>query len=411
MSLISTKTTREGKPEIKSEGMGTLLDKNGLRYRIPPSLSVTTQRRLITNPSQSQTYSSKGHVNITLNSGDDYIWGKSSYMSFNLTASAASTFNSSALDIIKTLTIYHSSGTEIERLENVNLFRRSYDRYAYDQNYHDKKLSVAGYDPAVYGSNLSTYTEKFIVPLNHMSGLFDTNTLLPPYLMSGMRISIDLASNEEALKAAAATTYTISDVDIVLDSVTLADNVVKELNKTSASKGTELTWKSYEDTQKPESTQKLHISAERAVSRSNMAFMVARDLGNVQLQTADSLAPITYPVNQYQWRLGSSFFPNKKLDDKASMYKNAMYTFKSDGTVNYSDFKTDGADNSDGITTVLLERDDALDLSGLPVSSSRSLTLDATLDTPPASGYLINVFMTFEKVMRLFLYDKVQILE
>jgi hypothetical protein len=425
MSLMSSVTTRSGKPEVSNTPMDTLLSKNHLKYNIPPSLSVSVQRRAISNPAQSQTYNSKGKVNITSNSGDDWVWGRGSYLAFKLVASGDDTkkqFNSarsSAIDIIQTLTLYHSSGIEIERLEDVNLYHRVVDMYKYDSTYRKTELSATtSIDDAGAQVNLPTADsgDKFIIPLSHLSGLFDTDVLLPAYIMSGMRFSIDLSSAATALKSdgdGAATDYTISEVEIVLDSLTLADNVVKELNKKSASSGTELSWVSYENTAKTITTTKLNMSADRAVSRANRAFLVARDLVDVSNadRKKDSLSPNEFKTTQYQWRLGSQFFPNKMLEHKSQMYKTALNCFKDakqGGQVSFTNFK---AAAGDGIMCASLERDDMLDLSGLPVSSSRSLTINADFSAVDAGGVQCNLFMDFVKVAKCFLYDRIQILE
>lgn len=413
MSIVSSVTTRSGKPEIKSENMGTLLDKNHLKYSIPASLSVSVQRRMVSSPAQSQTYKSRGHVNVTSLTGDDFVNGRGSYIAFDLKRTDAgvtndakfNSFKSSAIDLIQTLTLYHSSGVEIERLEEVGLYRRVIDAYKRSASYHGSELSTTAKDQVI-----TTAGNKIVIPLKHLSGLFDLDVLLPPYLMSGLRFSIDLASASRALIGTDGNKdYQIENVEIVFDSITLADNVVKELNSVSAKSGTELTWESYENTAKTITTGTLNMSADRAVSRANMAFAVTRLVANLDDEKKDSLSPEEFKVANYQFRLGSQFFPNKQLEDKVQMYRTALNTFRAggEGTVTLGTFTQ--AAQCDGVMCASLERDDLLDLSGLPVSSSRSLTVNAKYDD--ALNRQVNLFMSFVKVMKLFLYDRVQVLE
>jgi hypothetical protein len=459
MSLSETRTTREGRPEFKSVATKTLIEANNLDYTVPPSLSVAVQRRHIRNEAQSITYSDGRTCNIVLNSGDDYCMGKSSYLSITVQSQGGTNVgfgSGSVLNLFKTMKLYHSSGVEIERLENVNLYRRFVHKYTKSEEWFCTVGSMMGYtqnDANIYGTDLGSGPHTFVIPLSELSGFFNTGKLIPSFLLSGMRVSIDLAAASEALVGRALltandalsipTSYTVSDVAIVLDATTIADVVQDKLNQTSSSSknGTEFHWKCYSHSPKTISQASLHISAEKAVSRASRAFCIVRRTANVNKGNLDAMVPEQLDMKSYQFRLGSMFFPNKTLTNSVEFYHNAIFAFDNFSTDNqtcvpFKDFK--GFDDvkhvdatagnlatavgsnvaivlpsdvlykaqgqSESAAVVALERSEG-SLSGLPVSGSRSLTLDATFANSAART--IDMFLEYTKVSSSFLYDRV----
>jgi hypothetical protein len=449
MSFAESKTTREGAPQIKSIPTATLIEANRLDYTVPPSLSVVVQRRHVRNEAQSVQYRDGRTCNIALNSGDDYCNGRTSYFTFKFetvgaVAESKVNFGSgSALNVIKTLTMYHSAGTEMDRLENHNLYQRFIHKYTKSSEYFCTVGSCMGYSynadgvvPAdntnnIYEGKLETGVHTFVIPMSEINGMFDTDQLIPSYALSGMRLSIDLAHFAEALVCetvnSGLTGYTISECAVVLDVMTLSDNIVDKLNQLSGSRksGTQFYWNTYDSTPKNITQGSLHVSAEKAVSRASKAFCIARRTADVSNILKDSMIPEALTLDSYQFRLGSSFFPNKTLNDHAEMYFNTLFAFDNfhssqQTCVPFKDFKQIGAGTtSESGAVVALERSEN-SLSGLPISGSRALTLDATFTQSSTGNSVtdgavnnktIDMFLIYTKVASCYLYDRIVLKE
>jgi hypothetical protein len=420
MSFAESQTTREARPDVKSVAAKTLIEANKLEYKVPPSLSVVVQRRHIRNEAQSLEYVSGRTCNIMINSGDDYANGQTSYLVFKAesTDGDAVTWGSgSALNMIRTITFFHSSGVEIERLENLNLYSRFVHKNTKGEEWFKTVGSMMGYEYAGSKSyeDLKTAQHTFVIPMSEISGMFNTEQLIPSYLLSGMRVSIDLAEAKVATKGTTASSQIkITEAAIVLDAFTLADNIQDKLNQVSGTSknGTEFHWQSYDHSPKTITQASLHISAEKAVSRASRAFALTRSTEYTNDGLKDSLKPEDLKLSQYQFRLGAMFFPNKTLTDSVEFYHNQTFAFGGFGhqmaTIDYKAFEGKAGDggaagDSESAAVAALERSD-MTLSGLPVSGSRALTLDATYSN--SGDRTVDMFLEYTKVASCFLYDR-----
>jgi hypothetical protein len=447
--ISSSLTTRE---DVKVQGIKTtsLLSANKLEYESAKSLSAVIQRRMISNPSTSNSYTSGSkNMSININAGDSFVSGRDSYLTFDLKVTAAAgtqhDFGSgSACNIFDQIVIYHSNSTEIERLDSFNLYRRFIDRNTEDAEFFKTKGAAMGYKVdsnaplTVDGTPYTALTtsQTFNIPLSKLSGLFDLDVLLPNFIMSGMRIEFSLATAETAIrgKVGGAESYELTNVAIVLDSLTLSDSTEDAINKLSAQKGLELTWKSYGHVRKNLTVNTLNVSSDKSVSRSIRSFALLRTEADIVKGTKDSLIPMENCITSYGWRLGSNFFPAQKLTNRREMYTTQLNSFKSpfkhkSAGVTYNQFIRIpvGADNdieeietedtkagpqggrSESAACVVLERSDILNLSGLSVSGSRQLSLNATVDSNaryPASK-VVDLFTEHVMLCSLWLFDKI----
>jgi len=117
-----------------------ILSLNGLNYSVPDNNSVVVRRTLIRSTFSNSTYTSNANAIVNLNTGNDYVYGKNSYLCFQLginagyTGTAATdiqmtspagalTYDArfgrgSAANIINNAVFTSSSGTEVERVVN-----------------------------------------------------------------------------------------------------------------------------------------------------------------------------------------------------------------------------------------------------------------------------------------------------
>lgn len=117
------------KPQDSSEA---LFDFNNLRYEMHPDLSLCTERTMKQASFQRGVYEEGATAECLLNSGSDFIHGRSSYLAFDLNISDPSEASNpneeylhfgksgSAFNLIRRIVITDRGGNEMERLENVN---------------------------------------------------------------------------------------------------------------------------------------------------------------------------------------------------------------------------------------------------------------------------------------------------
>ncbi len=436
---------------------------NDLVYRLPPSLSVVTKRQQVRQFFDKDSYGdTSGTMTCRLNTGDLYVDGRRSYLTFEVIATGASaTFGvGSALNVIREIRLTTESGVEIERITNVNLMARFRDNWMNDEGWFESVGTVAGYTPRykydrVYATGMKLGNDDpidagsaqvilrkqkaadlnnvknkrhFVIPLSCIAGLFNQSKLLPGLgLCSGLKVDITLESFAIALVGAGATGYSISRPAIVLDTYQLSDGVLKMLNQQSATSSLEYAFDTWDTSQKAESTTALSIESKKAVSRANMAFAVSR-LDAKLAVAEDSMAAEQFLVETQQWQLACLFLPNNAVQsfipdagyyDVAEQYQNALYAWGkfADHTVptnaRYNEFTgvtqvqttadppSAPSNEGKGCMACVLERSSVLQGSGLPLSGSRILQLRATYFT--ATPRTIHLFTNYTKLVRVFL--------
>jgi len=342
-------------------------------------MSVVVSRNMKRSYANLDEYGPGGKIIITWNSGSEYVNGMNSYLTFDAqvvgAAGATGLLGSgSAINFIDNVTINSIQGTEVDRVEGVNVYRRDKDRYEYSQDYINNIGSVMGYASTENGvtnaSNIVTIApQRYCIPLSKICGLCNTSVLLPSMLSGGLRFEIKLADLAEALKQGATvpTSYKISNVNMNLDSYQLADSIQKRLMQESAATGLEFFYETYDRTRHNiNASTKANITVRKAVSRALSAHAKTRLTANVRNLAQDSMESETNNVVGMFWRLGSLNFPNQRLTDKTEQYYYAQYAMgklmhpHKSNSISLSDFV-----GTEGITAVTLERSSVLSLSGL----------------------------------------------
>jgi len=282
----------------------SLIRVNGLSYRMPSNMSVVVSRSMKRSYANLDEYKQNGKIIVTWNSGAEYVNGMNSYLTFDaaVDVGVASFGSGSALNFIDNVTVNSIQGTEVDRVEGVNIYRRDMDRYTYSQDYINNIGSVMGYGstevtaiPAIdeNGTNvhpgfntgqtvpveLTTTVQRFCIPLSKICGLCNTSVLIPSMMAGGLRFEIRLASIAAALKqvSGTSTNYSLTNVNMHLDSFQLADSIQKRLMQEAASTGLEFFYETYDRTRHNiSSSGKANITVRKAVSRALSAFAKTR---------------------------------------------------------------------------------------------------------------------------------------
>lgn len=317
-----------------------LLATNDLVYILPPDLSVSVNQTHKNQYFQSNSYANTARGVCILNTGADYGDLRHSSLEFGITIPAivghGAWFgrNGSILNVIKSITISSRSGDELSRIQDLNLLSYHQNPLRFDKQWIDTVGGTIGYGQyiqTVAVGNAAFAAQRFSIPLYLLSDFFGYGRLMPPMVLSGLRVEIEWAAPDEAflttnladrhLQTAddvRVLSYTIDDPYISMRSVQLTDATQRTLNELSSTNGLELVYCDYERTDRSlnatEST--LNMEIRKAASRALKAFVVTRERTVADLTKSykiDSLRSQPWGYTHWQWQLGSLYFPQQPV--------------------------------------------------------------------------------------------------
>jgi hypothetical protein len=398
---------------------------NNLVYTQPKALSLAVNRTYNRQFFQRNTYAGDRSSTAICdwNSGTSYVNSHNSYVTFKVkvlgTGTPTATWGTgSAMNVVNEIRIRSRSGTELDRLQNANIYSKYESVYTKPRDNLATVGSSQGF-PSVVGTpstvaqiNSVTAT-RFTIPLPQLSTFFKPlkGQLLPPQLASGLHIEIVFEDYRTALKqlAGVVTGYEITDIEFQLDSVDMTDDVQKTINMESAEGGLEYAYERVYTSVSQQSVGQLTMSKQvrKAVSQACYATSVCIDSALKIDKTADSLVSRPYDITSFQYRLGALYFPHQKIQDSGEdgveAFTNAMMVYDklqnpySSGSVDVSTFKSKFA-----IMSASFEKDTHLNMSGLPINNSRVLELNCEF-SGAAAAFEVYTFLTFCSVARVFL--------
>tara|TARA_R110000772_G_scaffold233016_3_gene344588 strand:+ start:254 stop:1513 length:1260 start_codon:yes stop_codon:yes gene_type:complete len=401
-----------------------LLVNEGLTYNLPSSATVVVEKnQKVYFPHKSEYKDTENRIIVTLNSGSDFIDGKNSYLALNLSvqgthATPGSDFvtfgDGSAVNLFDEIVIRSRDGAEVERIRKLNSLVATRDRWSKSQDWMKCSGSQMGYQPQTYDSD--TYTKEeftdslfvgrtFVIPLAHISGLFNSEALIASHLASGLRVELVLSDKATVFKTegnATVTGYTISAPEFRLETSRLSDSVMNQITQNSANGGLVITINTWDLTESP-TTDSANIEVRRNVSQTLGVFVKSRITTDITAPGSDSMASEQeHKVSSYRLRLGSTFIPNSKVIKQVEHYALAQMAFNK--------FKMTSSENSVSVKSYLkqgrsiiasdLERS-SLDLSGVSISNSKILAVEMTFsDSVPRTT---DVYIEFTRVLTVFL--------
>ena len=417
----------------------------------------------------------------------------------------------SACNLIQSILISTRSGDELAHLFEFGLMQNMLIPLAYGREWMDGPGKLMGMGGGIQNKDRGGIdaggSKRFCIPMYCLAPLFGYGRLMPSMLMSGLRIEINFAESSKAYQMVtsnrAATlegtavvsrpverksSYKIKSPQFVLASVQLSDSIQRALNELSATNGLEIVYTDYAHTNGGQSiTTEINTEIRKSCSRALKAFARVRNVGYDGAKTLDwathnASAAVNptgkgmessndsfrgeeqFPFTEYQWQLGSLYFPQQpvagsgstdefkrktcavssyahlleavdKYSDNASIFNtftgiptggvqlgNTYYTQSTQLSYAAGDRETlHGFNGRQTTLAVTLERSTMFNLAGVPVNNSRVLALRAKLDqtitdlrshrvTGEAEGRLsvnpkrdLNIFLKYVKLARVFL--------
>jgi hypothetical protein len=394
---------------------------NNLVYEQPKALSLAVNRTYKRQYFQRSQYAgSRSTTGICdWNTGTSYVNPANSYLTFTVTTTGgnANFGSGSAMNCISEIRIRSRSGTEMDRLEQANLWSKYDSLYAKNDAHLTTLGSVQGFgatrDGATDAANMTAGTAtKFNLPLSVLTPFFRPlkKQLIPPQLASGLHIEIVFEDFRTALfqKTATVTAYTIDSIEFNLDCVELTDDTQRTINMESANDGLEYCYERiYTATsQQPTGQTSLSQQVRKAVSQACLATTIAMSQADKIDVTKESLNSVTFNYNNYWYRLGSLYFPSSKIEsasDGVEAYTIAQQVYDKyknpwkEGSMTLANFTA-----KHGILSASFEKDTNLNMSGLPVNNSRVLELNCEF-AAVAENLDVVTFLQYCSVARCFI--------
>lgn len=320
-----------------------LLSLNGLQYcSKDTSLSLVTSRchKKFTAVTPNALVPG-ATLQYRLDCGSQFLNPRTSYISFRLQVTAGNTNlqevgkGNSLLNLFSTYKFNHSSGVEIEHLEDYNTWLNMQLRMSKNDMYLRSIAPLFYYqnapnDVPEYGTQFLTSGPDVIIPLYLLSDMFRQNIMLPPWLLSGSLIQLTLAPFWQALisnQANPTATYTINQAEIVLDLYTLTDGTVRALSDLSASAGLDIDFTSMWQTNQWNQASNVTVSVQKALSQASAVHTFIRDEAVFDSTTAGTKDCFASDPNSagnrlcgYYLTLGSLFMPQQPIETLKQLY-------------------------------------------------------------------------------------------
>lgn len=421
------KITGESTKDEKKRSVG-LMDKiklNELEYKSPLYSAPVSLRNVRQFPFAQSSYSSGQTMLANLQTSSFYLDGRNSRLEFTIEFTGTATEvvslgQGSALNVVKSVVLTSRSGTEISRLNSVNLFAAKTHRFTKSKDWFDTEGTLVGYHQEhITIPAGGTISHKFAIPLPMISGFFAplNSQYLPPYISSGLRIEIQLATSNEALHRTTANgnavSYRIVDPVLVCDLCKMSDRVDQVMTSVAHKAGLDIVFDEYDTFSVVTSSQKNTIDINKTASKAERVIVCSRTATHVSSLSEDGMMSENYAVNEYQARVGSVYHPQTAITEKVSAYANALQLFKgmrkderSYPQASLGTFSLHATDNNNVTTggyAVLgtnLSRSSLIDSQCVPLNNSHSLSLSIGFNS--VADRQIDAFLVYKKVCKCF---------
>ena len=425
--------------QLSREDIVRILPVNELLYvRTSPSSPIVSrsQKKSFSEGGGSSTYSPSDRIIVNLQTGTEFIDPLQSFLVFDVkSVGGTARLVGSILNLIRESQMSSRSGQELSRVEYLNLLNyhklkmAPTDLQSHNLNglvmYQDSHTATV-FDNAVTGvrSNITTTYQRVMIPLKYISGLFDSEKLMPPHIARGLRVDCLLEAYGTALVdfngANGVTGYIIQKPYILTDNYRMADSVLEFLNAEFASKETGLVYEYFDyhtTTSVVTASNDLNVEVRRSVSMALDAFAVtrlAKDPDDAVEKKTNSFASVVANAgDKSQWRIGSHYLPNQQICGTEEHYAQTLYwanLLRDDMPTGSSYYEFVGGNTISAAVVpygdmkfpVTLQRNNILDLSGLAINNSSTLELNATLGGG-ATTRQVQVFMRHLKRCIAFL--------
>ena len=429
----------EDEKSSDNTSVGMILGLNRLAYTMEPDLSVATQRMDVTQFFQGSNFSAGSTASCIWNTGSSFCDPRECFIALDVrndnytvvngvvtpTTAGSCWFgpDNSVANVINRLTISSRSGVILEMVNNANVLARIRSQYELPLT-SAPAMTMAG----AQGTSNETYwpggtTHRFLLPLSAISPWFGSlNTLLPSALCSGLKFELLLESAQNALVGinhvvgavvtnAIAPNYSVVGAKFIVGCYQLSDVVLRNLNQQASTNGLEILGTTYFSQSGSRSSSVLSLDVSKSVSRALSAIYVERNSLSPTVFTNSNMessyiTPTDF-IRELQFRCGSLYFPQASIRGESAnistpeCYLQTLQAFgdplKIGTMVTQGEFVQGSA-----VFSCNLERSNVLELSGIPLSNSRMLSLNMSFSNEGTTLRKFNIFLKHAVLVRVF---------
>lgn len=418
-----------------------LAEINGVNYVVPTPLTLVAKRQLRENFAERQEYTNTAReIQFRLNASSDFVYGKNSYLTFDVQVTADAgeigfPADITAANLFSRLLIEDQSGQELERVDDINEWAATCLPYVWTRDYRTQLQNAGTYDATVAGAgDIANYDCKasplrVVIPMWWISGVFDCHSFIPPTLLSGMLIRLTLETPARAFSALSGdptsiSAYTISNPRIITDSLMMSPNVQKAI-MTQAQGGLGFAYTTLFRDSYNVGGNSISAQVNKAVARAlrlDCFTQVAVPTAAADLDGVSTRTQVA-SVRQTQCRVGDLYITNQPVrtgtstataDVKKNSAEVLNYTYWSLGKTDtykdppingLTDYRSGTANLNDGKALIShsLTQHPYVKLAGLSVNNSRvaEVRIDYS-DQDANGGKVLKVFMRYVKVLTSF---------
>lgn len=407
----------------------SLLQVNQLSYRLPPQISIASKCTHVINYPQQASYNGGQTMIFDCQTGSQFVDPAASYLRLVVKPSASTHgFGSgSVANIFNRVVVRTATGKELSRVEDASLIMKMLDVYNNSNDWKSTTGRSQGYsaDPTAataYGLAIPSTGKLFIIPIQTLMPCMSPHgaKLVPPNIMSGLRIELTLNSVDKAFAQVNQTaglvnlaSYEVSTPELHLKVHELADAFQRKIQEMSQSGLNYLYKEHFHNIVSPGANSNINFDVKKACSKALTARIMTRPatIGAGR----DHHASAVYNYIKIQTHIGSDYFPNQPLQVDATpsannineSYYYALYAQDKLEKWNPSSVAPDTylgvADYTkfnNGVVAFNFNKSNISDLAGYTTSNSRALLVDLQQDS--AVDVRLDVFLTFLRLCKAY---------
>lgn len=426
-----------------------LREVNRMMYLRPDNGSLVDKRTHKQYNFSNLEYNAGSNAQAIIQSGADAVWGPTSYLKMRVklsvpvvAAASARVFEIDAgslgLNMIESVRLTHRSGEIIEFIDKFNVLGSALLNWGNDLSELEKLESQLNSASAGSANTTKTWTVPagaseiefdVVIPMWLLLGCFDNKEqYIPPNFLAGAKLELKIASAETIFSFLPIGGIAPAPVDqpgkmtikpsLVLDSAKVYDSVAAQILDQQADvdrSGLQFTYSTWFNNSTTTQSEQINIDVQQSASITEKVIAVLRDGANVTVpRDVDSFTSLS-TLENYQWRLGSTYYPQARVNlgvDQSEAYQQTLIAwdsapnqylgFKSDGNcaVTLRDFNL-GAYSIPHYATTLEKSAVGLTLTGEPTNNARSLNFSAKLVTGGPASVDIQVFLKYTRIANI----------
>ena len=406
----------------------SLLQVNQLSYKLPPQISIASKCTHVINYSQQASYSGGETIIFDSQTGSQFVDPANSYLRLVVKpVDSAHSFGSGSVNnIFSRVVVRTQTGAELSRCEDYNLLNKFMERYNNSTAWFDSVGVAQGFNKeaasaAVYSSAIPSTGRLYVVPVQCLMACMNPigAKLVPPNIMSGLRIELSLAGADDAFSSVTQASpvtlasYVVERPEMHWKVFELADQFQRKIQEMAA-QGLNYLYKETFHTIVSTTTSDINFDIKKAASKALTCRIITRDPTLLATDGRDKFGAKVYNYETLQANIGSDYWPNQKLQVTSTPTLNNIneayyYTLyaadklegwapPSVGPVQFLGAANFTRYNS-GMVCFNLNKSNVSELAGYTTSNSRALLVN--LKQHSADAVRIDAYLTYLRLAKV----------